>query len=87
MITPGIPTRGPISRLERGVSAPSLKTLAQIAEVLQVALPKLFDVRKERSPEELALEKLLFALKRLGKDEIILIHEMINKVLQHLGRP
>ena len=80
-------TPGTISRLERGVSAPSLKTLAQIAEVLQVALPELFNFQKERSPEEVALEKLLFALKQLSGEEIVLVHEVIEKVLQHLGRP
>lgn len=80
-------TPGTISRLERGISAPSLKALAQIAEVLQVALPELFNIQKDKSPKDVALEKLLFALKQLSEEELTLVHQLMEKVLQHLGRP
>ena len=77
-------TPGTISRLERGVSLPSVKALEKIAETLNTELKDLFDFQMDRTAKDMALEKIQVALKRLKTEEIELVYEIIALVRQRM---
>ena len=72
-----------ISRLERGVSIPSLRMLEKIARGLGVELRDLFDFRDSRSPEDRALDELVHDLKPLGVEDIEFVHDLALRILRH----
>jgi len=78
-----------ISRLERGVSIPSLKTLENIAQSLNTPLKTFFEL-DARSPKNKAFErelsKLTAFLRTLSIKEISMIHEILNIVFKRLGK-
>lgn len=77
-----------ISRLERGVSLPSLKAIEKIACVLKVSLKNLFEFEGEQSrnqPSDGELAKLVGFLRTLEKKEIKLILEIVMKVCKKAG--
>lgn len=61
-----------ISRLERGVSVPSVRRLAQIAEVLDVPLRDLFDfeARPSRDPAEAQIAGIAALLRGRSPAEV-----------------
>ena len=76
-----------ISRLERGVTVPSPKTLERIARALGVELKDLFDADSaKRSRKDEALDALMRDLKRRDASAIELIHELARVVFQHTAR-
>ena len=80
-----------ISRMERGVSFPSLKTIEKIANALDVPLWEFFSF-DEHKPEdanfERELSKLISFLRTLKKQDIILIHRVLKIVWKSLkGSP
>lgn len=77
-----------ISRMERGVSFPSLKTLENLSRALNVPLKSLFDFIDEERPKnpsfERELSKLIVFLRTLRKKDITLIHEILKTVFKKL---
>lgn len=72
-----------ISRMERGVSFPSLKTIEKIACSLDVSIKDFFEfdiyfLRDKSFEKELA--KLISFLRTLDKREIVLIHKTLKDV-------
>src|SRR5688572_25304008 len=59
-----------ISRLETGRSMPSLATLEAIAGALQIHVGDLFRLRASDSPEDAAIERLVWLVSRRTAKEI-----------------
>lgn len=78
-----------ISRLERGVSIPSLKTLARISEALHVSLKDLFDFEYPQKPVS-AIEKesmkLLAYLKSKQVDDIKMCYRILKTIFEQIGK-
>ena len=78
-----------VSRMERGVSFPSLKTLENIACSLDTHLKNFFDLGKEQPRDqtfERELAKLSSFLRTLETKEITLVHEILKAVFRKLKR-
>jgi len=77
-----------ISRMERGVSFPSLKTLENIAHSLNTPLKAFFefdgDQPKSQSFER-DLSKLTAFLRTLNKKDINIVHEILKVVFKKIG--
>jgi|SRR3972149_3554482 len=76
-----------VSRMERGVSFPSLKTLENLSSTLNVPLKSLFDFDEEKSKDqafERELSKLNVFLRTLRKKDITLIHEILKFTFKKL---
>ncbi len=73
-----------ISRMERGVAFPSLKTMNKIASVLGVELKDFFNFgtgKKLDKTCEREIAKINAFLRSLSKNEISLAHKIIKDVL------
>jgi len=75
-----------ISRLERGVTVPSLATLARIGEALQAGMPDLFDFQRGRTAKEREIESLALKLKHRTPGEVSLIGRLAAAVFLHYDR-
>ena len=73
-----------ISRLERGVTVPSILTLAGIASALDVELGDFFRVREKKSAKDEALEALCRELKSREIREIEFVHEFAKRLFRFL---
>ncbi len=79
-----------ISRLERGVSTPSIQTLEKISHALNVRLKDLFDFEyipktiKGSSKKE--LEKINLVLRSRSIEEIKLVRKLLERLFQVLGK-
>lgn len=70
-----------VSRLERGVSLPSIKTMDKIAHALNTPLKSFFDYEEEtllNQSVERELAKLTAFIRTLKKNEISRIHKMLK---------
>lgn len=77
-----------VSRLERGVTFPSLKTVNKIATVLEVPMKEFFDFDEQESKDrsfERELHKFIAFLRTLTEREINLIHK-VSKVAVRILR-
>lgn len=78
-----------ISRMERGVSFPSLKTLENIAHSLNTPLKTFFE-SDEHQPKDQSFErelsKLTAFLRTLSKKEITIIHETLKVVFKKVEK-
>jgi transcriptional regulator with XRE-family HTH domain len=73
-----------ISRMERGVSFPSLKTIEKISSALGVYLKDFFDIDSHRPKSkvyERELSKLVATLRTLTETEIRLVHKILKQVI------
>lgn len=80
-----------ISRLERGVSMPSVKTLEAISKALTVRLKDLFDFEGEEkridfTKDEKELRKLLAYLKTRNKSDIKLAHRILKSLFDEIDK-
>ena len=78
-----------ISRLERGVTFPSLKTMEKMATALNVPLKMFFEFGEAKAGSksfETSLSKLVAFLRTLNKDEIILVHKVLKAVFGTIKR-
>jgi transcriptional regulator with XRE-family HTH domain len=78
-----------VSRLERGVSMPSLKTLEDIAQALDIPLKSFFEFDNRISKNqtfERELSKLTAFLRTLSRQEITLILEILNVIFKKLDK-
>lgn len=73
-----------ISRMERGVNAPSIRTLARIAEALDVPVRELFTTEGGASEKDNELEDLMTLMKRRQAGEIRLVRENAGLLLEYL---
>ena len=76
-----------ISRLERGVSIPSLSTIEEISLALNVRLKDLFDFdytpqgNKKTSPSEREVTRIVALLKNKKIEELRLAHTLLRNLL------
>lgn len=74
-----------ISRLERGVSIPSISTLEDMAEALGIPLKDIFDFHiatKKQSPAEKEIARVVALLKNRKADEIKLAHTLLQDLFR-----
>ena len=64
-----------VSRVERGANAPSLKTLKQIADVLNVKMGAFFDDPEDTDKWEIEIEALVILMKR-GEKSIRKVYKL-----------
>ena len=79
-----------ISRLERGVSIPSLRTLETISNALNVPLKELFDfectMKSMNSEMEKETKKLLAFLKSKTASEVKMSYRILNGLFEEIER-
>ncbi len=75
-----------ISRMERGVNTPSIKTLGKIAAALGVQVPELLTPEGGASEKDSELENLMILMKRREPGEIRLVRENASLLLDYLDR-
>ena len=75
-----------VSRMERGATAPSVKTLGRLGTVLNVPIQEFFRPEAGTSEREQALDDLLTILRRRDAREIRLVKEVVSSLLAHLDR-
>ncbi len=79
-----------ISRLERGVSIPSLNTLEKISGVLNISFKDLFDFeytpKSKVSQSEKEITKIIALLKPHKLNEIRLAHTLLKDFLRGIRR-
>ncbi|MEK7880533.1 MAG: helix-turn-helix transcriptional regulator [Deltaproteobacteria bacterium] len=79
-----------ISRLERGVSVPSLKTLEGISNVMEVPLKDLFNFRYPKNtkkfPQEREISKIIAFLKYKKEDEVKMAYKILRGVFDAVKR-
>jgi transcriptional regulator with XRE-family HTH domain len=76
-----------ISRMERGVTFPSLKTVEKISKTLDVPLKTFFDFDEFQSKDksfERELSKLIAFLRTLREEEITMIYKILKVVFKTL---
>jgi len=78
-----------ISRMERGVAFPSLKTMDKIANALNVALKDFFDfgdnnVKVKDKAYEREISKINAFLRTLNKKEISVAHKVLKDIFGRL---
>ena len=76
-----------ISRMERGVSFPSLRSIEMIVDSLNVPLKSFFEFDEDQPKNrayERELSKLIGALRTLSKKDIILVHKVLKAVFKSL---
>ena len=75
-----------VSRMERGVSMPSVMTLHRIANALGVEVQEFFAAEAGDSEKARALDNLLTLLKRRPGHEIRMVNELASVALEQLDR-
>lgn len=75
-----------ISRLERGTTVPSLKTLERIAEAMGADLKDLFDFQRGKSKADGSLDSLEKLLRNATPEEIELVRAIAAVVLGSRSR-
>jgi transcriptional regulator with XRE-family HTH domain len=78
-----------ISRLERGISIPSLKTLENISSALHVPLKDLFDFKREEewadlTNEDKEIRKIIAYLKTRNRNEIRLGFRILKDIFKNI---
>lgn len=76
-----------ISRIERGVSIPSLKTLEKISKALHTSLKDLFDFEYRQKPisaSEKESAKLLSYLNTKKADDIKMSYNILKKMFEQI---
>ncbi|ACL04316.1 transcriptional regulator, XRE family [Desulfatibacillum aliphaticivorans] len=72
-----------ISRMERGVTFPSVKTLARVAEALGSSLKQFFDFDEDEGQGDgyqLELAKLIAQIKNLDEGEVALLRKILREI-------
>ncbi|HTR56140.1 MAG TPA: helix-turn-helix transcriptional regulator [Kofleriaceae bacterium] len=72
-----------VCRLETGKCLPSLYTIERIARALQIELRDLFRTPKTTSPEDLAIDRLVFTMRRRSVDEIECVIDVATRIFEH----
>lgn len=78
-----------ISRIERGVAIPSIKTLEKISFAFHISLKDLFDfgnVHELKSSKENECTKLLAYLKSRNANEIKLCYRILKKIFNEIDK-
>ncbi len=75
-----------VSRMERGTTTPSIKTLARIAEVLKVPLREFFNSEGETSELDLALDDLMTVLRQRSPQEIRIVQAVAVSLFESLDQ-
>ncbi len=75
-----------ISRMERGVNAPSIKTLGKIGVVLGVSIRDFFPPQTKDTEKEIMLDDLVTLLVRRKSQEIQIVMDMAILLLENLDQ-
>ena len=79
-----------ISRLERGVSIPSLKTLAKISWALHTSLRDLLDFEYPLKPKDIfseqELAKIITLLKMRSKEDIQMGYQVLKNLFEQIEK-
>lgn len=75
-----------VSRLERGTTIPSLKTLSRLADQLGVDVKDLFDFSAAREDRNGALDDLVNYLRGRHPEDIALVHRLAHTVFNHIDQ-
>ncbi|MGR3220225.1 MAG: helix-turn-helix domain-containing protein [Candidatus Anammoxibacter sp.] len=79
-----------ISRLERGVSIPSLKTLEKISQALNTSLKDFFDFEQPQKAKSRSFEnecsKLIAFLKTKNADDIKMCYRIVKAVFEQIDK-
>ena len=75
-----------VSRMERGATAPSIKTLGRIARALGVSVRDLLAPERRASEADVAIDDLVSLLKRRRPQEIRLVRKMAASLLEFLDQ-
>ena len=75
-----------ISRMERGVNVPSIRTLGKIAAALGIPVQELFTTEGGASEKDRELEELMTLMKRRQAGEIRLVRENASLLLEYLDQ-
>ena len=73
-----------VSRMETGAVMPSLARIEAVGAVLGVELAELFRFRKLDTPEDKALERLVWRASRGSLEYIELVTEIATRVFEHV---
>ena len=76
-----------ISRLERGITLPSISTLEKIGTALDLPLKVMFDFgynprTKKKTPIEKEIDKIIIMLKPRRLEEIRLVRKFLNNIFK-----
>ncbi len=72
-----------ICRLETGKCMPSLYTIERIARALQIEMRELFRTPKTTSPEDLAVDRLVFMMRRRSVADIECVIDVATRIFEH----
>lgn len=75
-----------VSRMERGATAPSIKTLGRIARALGVSVRDLLAPERRASEADVAIDDLVSLLKRRRPQEIRLVRKLAASLLEFLDQ-
>jgi transcriptional regulator with XRE-family HTH domain len=76
-----------ISRLERGVTTPSLETLERISRVLNTSLKDFFDFDRLQKPVETGeLSKMINFLKTKREDDLKLSYRILKDIFRQIEK-
>jgi transcriptional regulator with XRE-family HTH domain len=79
-----------ISRLERGIAIPSLKTIERISQALHTTLKDLFDFEYTQKPKRSTVgsesSKLIAYLKTRNADDIKMSYRILKNIFQELDK-
>jgi transcriptional regulator with XRE-family HTH domain len=73
-----------VSRMENGKCMPSLLNIERVAHVLQIDLVELFRFRREATPQDIALDRLLWLMRRRSTADIDLAIEILTHIFEYM---
>jgi transcriptional regulator with XRE-family HTH domain len=71
-----------ISRMETGKAMPSLRTIARLADVLQIDFVDLFRFRRDPSAHEAAIDRLRWLLRRRTVAEVEFVIDLVTLIFE-----
>ena len=75
-----------ISRLETGAAIPSIGRLVSIADALKIELHELVRSRPRDSPEDRAIERLVWLMSRRPAREIDFVTSIAASIFDHISK-
>ncbi len=75
-----------VSRLETGAAMPSFDRIVSVAAALEVELHDLFRLRPRDSPEDRAMERLIWLMSRRTATDIDLVTGIAANIFDHIRK-
>ena len=80
-------TQESVSRLERGVILPSLKTMDRVAQALEIPLKEFFDVGSDPNNDptfEKELHEVMLSLRTLQRKDLVVVRKILQEAVRVL---